>query len=86
MTSDARPVKASAGKDLSKEVLAALGAEESKRTPQQKAALAADGVVAPDLDSLRAAATEAAAAFEANRSAIRDPDLIYPGQVFDLPD
>ncbi|SFS43701.1 Nucleoid-associated protein YgaU, contains BON and LysM domains [Sulfitobacter marinus] len=23
---------------------------------------------------------------EANRSAIRDPDLIYPGQVFDLPD
>jgi len=24
--------------------------------------------------------------FEANRSAIRDPDLIYPGQVFDLPD
>ncbi|WP_227269769.1 LysM peptidoglycan-binding domain-containing protein [Roseobacter weihaiensis] len=23
--------------------------------------------------------------FEANRSAIRDPDLIYPGQVFDLP-
>lgn len=24
--------------------------------------------------------------FEANRSAIRDPDLIYPGQIFDLPD
>ncbi len=24
--------------------------------------------------------------FEANREAIRDPDLIYPGQVFDLPD
>jgi nucleoid-associated protein YgaU len=24
--------------------------------------------------------------FEANRDAIRDPDLIYPGQVFDLPD
>ena len=24
--------------------------------------------------------------FEANRSQIRDPDLIYPGQVFDLPD
>ncbi|MDW4497033.1 LysM peptidoglycan-binding domain-containing protein [Sulfitobacter sp. D35] len=24
--------------------------------------------------------------FEANRQAIRDPDLIYPGQVFDLPD
>ncbi len=24
--------------------------------------------------------------FEANRTAIRDPDLIYPGQVFDLPD
>ncbi len=24
--------------------------------------------------------------FDANRSAIRDPDLIYPGQVFDLPD
>lgn len=24
--------------------------------------------------------------FEANKSAIRDPDLIYPGQVFDLPD
>ena len=24
--------------------------------------------------------------FEANRGAIRDPDLIYPGQVFDLPD
>jgi nucleoid-associated protein YgaU len=23
--------------------------------------------------------------FEANRDAIRDPDLIYPGQVFDLP-
>jgi nucleoid-associated protein YgaU len=23
--------------------------------------------------------------FEANRGAIRDPDLIYPGQVFDLP-
>ena len=24
--------------------------------------------------------------FEANRDAIRDPDLIYPGQVFNLPD
>ena len=24
--------------------------------------------------------------FDANREAIRDPDLIYPGQVFDLPD
>mgnify|MGYP001948095352 CR=1 FL=1 len=24
--------------------------------------------------------------FEANKNAIRDPDLIYPGQVFDLPD
>ena len=24
--------------------------------------------------------------FEANRSQIRDPDLIYPGQVFDIPD
>jgi hypothetical protein len=24
--------------------------------------------------------------FEANRGAIRDPDLIYPGQVFDLPE
>ncbi len=24
--------------------------------------------------------------FDANRNAIRDPDLIYPGQVFDLPD
>lgn len=24
--------------------------------------------------------------FDANRDAIRDPDLIYPGQVFDLPD
>jgi len=24
--------------------------------------------------------------FEANRDKIRDPDLIYPGQVFDLPD
>ena len=24
--------------------------------------------------------------FEANRDAIRDPDLIYPGQIFDLPD
>ncbi|HCJ00412.1 MAG TPA: peptigoglycan-binding protein LysM, partial [Sulfitobacter sp.] len=24
--------------------------------------------------------------FAANRSSIRDPDLIYPGQVFDLPD
>ncbi|NKX47780.1 LysM peptidoglycan-binding domain-containing protein [Rhodobacteraceae bacterium R_SAG8] len=24
--------------------------------------------------------------FDANRSSIRDPDLIYPGQVFDLPD
>ncbi|MFC6760372.1 LysM peptidoglycan-binding domain-containing protein [Sulfitobacter porphyrae] len=24
--------------------------------------------------------------FEANSDAIRDPDLIYPGQVFDLPD
>ncbi|MGR3529772.1 MAG: LysM peptidoglycan-binding domain-containing protein, partial [Sulfitobacter sp.] len=24
--------------------------------------------------------------FEANRDSIRDPDLIYPGQVFDLPD
>ncbi|WP_436397483.1 LysM peptidoglycan-binding domain-containing protein [Roseobacter sp. S98] len=24
--------------------------------------------------------------FEANRSSIRDPDLIYPGQIFDLPD
>ncbi|MFK7869890.1 MAG: LysM peptidoglycan-binding domain-containing protein [Roseobacter sp.] len=24
--------------------------------------------------------------FDANRAAIRDPDLIYPGQVFDLPD
>lgn len=24
--------------------------------------------------------------FDANRGAIRDPDLIYPGQVFDLPD
>ena len=24
--------------------------------------------------------------FEANRAAIRNPDLIYPGQVFDLPD
>ncbi|WP_300031788.1 LysM peptidoglycan-binding domain-containing protein [uncultured Roseobacter sp.] len=24
--------------------------------------------------------------FEANRTAIRDPDLIYPGQIFDLPD
>ncbi len=24
--------------------------------------------------------------FEANKSAIRDPDLIYPGQIFDLPD
>ena len=24
--------------------------------------------------------------FEANRASIRDPDLIYPGQVFDLPD
>jgi len=23
--------------------------------------------------------------FETNRSAIRDPDLIYPGQVFALP-
>ena len=23
--------------------------------------------------------------FDANRSSIRDPDLIYPGQVFDLP-
>jgi nucleoid-associated protein YgaU len=24
--------------------------------------------------------------FEANRDRIRDPDLIYPGQIFDLPD
>lgn len=24
--------------------------------------------------------------FEANRSAIRDPDLIYPGQIFTLPE
>ncbi|NNK15635.1 MAG: LysM peptidoglycan-binding domain-containing protein, partial [Sulfitobacter sp.] len=24
--------------------------------------------------------------FEANRQSIRDPDLIYPGQIFDLPD
>jgi len=24
--------------------------------------------------------------FEANRDKIRDPDLIYPGQIFDLPD
>jgi nucleoid-associated protein YgaU len=24
--------------------------------------------------------------FEANKSDIRDPDLIYPGQIFDLPD
>ena len=24
--------------------------------------------------------------FEANRGQIRDPDLIYPGQVFDLPE
>jgi nucleoid-associated protein YgaU len=24
--------------------------------------------------------------FEANRDSIRDPDLIYPGQIFDLPD
>jgi nucleoid-associated protein YgaU len=24
--------------------------------------------------------------YEANRSLIRDPDLIYPGQVFDLPE
>jgi nucleoid-associated protein YgaU len=24
--------------------------------------------------------------FEANKGAIRDPDLIYPGQIFDLPD
>jgi len=24
--------------------------------------------------------------FEANRDRIRDPDLIYPGQVFALPD
>jgi len=24
--------------------------------------------------------------FEANRERIRDPDLIYPGQVFALPD
>jgi len=24
--------------------------------------------------------------FEANRDKIRDPDLIYPGQVFQLPD
>jgi nucleoid-associated protein YgaU len=24
--------------------------------------------------------------FEANRDRIRDPDLIYPGQVFDLPE
>ena len=24
--------------------------------------------------------------FEANRDKIKDPDLIYPGQLFDLPD
>jgi nucleoid-associated protein YgaU len=24
--------------------------------------------------------------FEANRDKIRDPDLIYPGQIFNLPD
>lgn len=24
--------------------------------------------------------------FEANRDKIRDPDLIYPGQVFDIPE
>jgi nucleoid-associated protein YgaU len=24
--------------------------------------------------------------FEANRNKIRDPDLIYPGQIFNLPD
>ena len=24
--------------------------------------------------------------FEANSNSIKDPDLIYPGQVFDLPD
>ena len=24
--------------------------------------------------------------FDANKDKIRDPDLIYPGQIFDLPD
>ncbi len=53
-TSDPRPVKAVIGKELSKEVAAALAVEEPKRNPQQKAALAAHfRSIAPQLEPVR---------------------------------
>ncbi len=53
-TSDARPVKASAGKELPKEAAAALAVEVSKRNDQQKSQVAAHyRSIAPLLDPAR---------------------------------